>query len=326
MEETTMSLRKSIKLLGSATVAMAFGAGLLGAAHTASATPATATSTTTCGVLSPAGQPPSDSIKLPNYGGISFGSGGVDSSNNPICGATLQWTVPPNTVRPTLTGTLNMKNKLYTTAHVLVSYYDIHGNFLTSAIGGDDMATSNNQSCPVNIFMPNDPKIYSAAVSTQVEDLSTKPPTWSTLRTVNAYMGSANHPARSCTLDTVGVELGGSGGVSGGHPVNAATCGWVVTPTTVEATVSGTEWFENGQGLKAQIVLSVYDVHGNWLGESAFASNSPNKMGNVSFPAIGSAGAGILNNQIYSAQAVIQFWNSSTSTWVQQGSPVTWYI
>lgn len=71
---------------------------------------------------------------------------------------------------------------------------------------------------------------------------------------------------------------------------------------------------------KAQIVLSVYDVHGNWLGESAFASNSPNKMGNVSFPAIGSEAAGILNNQIFSAPAVIQFCNSSTSTWMQQGS------
>ena len=217
-----------------------------------------------------------------------------------------------------------MKNSLYKTAHVLVSYYDIHGNQVTGAVSADEMATSNNQSFPVNIFMPNDPRIYSVAVSTQVKDLSTNPPTWSSLRTVNAYMGSANHPARSCTIDTDGVELGGSGGVSGGHPVDAATCGWVVTPTTVEATVTGTEWFENGQGRKAQIVLSVYDVHGNWLGESAFASNSPKKMGNVSFPAIGSEGAGILNNQIFSAQAVIQFWNGST--WVQQGSPVTWYI
>jgi hypothetical protein len=325
MEETTMSLRNSIRLLGNGTVAMAFGAGLLGAAHTASATPATATSTTTtCGVLSPAGQPASDSIKLSNAGGISFGSGGLDSSHNPKCGATLQWTVPPNTVRPVLTGTLYMENSLYKTAHVLVDYYDIHGNLVTGKTTPDELATSNDQTFPVNIFQPNDPRIYWVAVRTQVKDLSTNPPTWSSLRTVNAYMGSAKHPARSCTIDTDAVELGGSGGVSGGHPVDAAICGWVVSPTSVAATVTGTQWFEDGKGRKAQIVLSTYDVHGNWLGDYPFATNSPKKNGLVSFPVSGSGGSGVLSNRIYRAQAVIQFWNGST--WVQQGSPVTWYI
>jgi hypothetical protein len=97
-----------------------------------------------------------------------------------------------------------------------------------------------------------------------------------------------------------------------------------VSPTTVEATVSGTQWFEDGKGRKAQIVLSTFDVHGNWLGDYPFALNSPTKNGIVSFPAVGSGGSGVLSDRIYRAQVVIQFWNGST--WVQQGSPATWYI
>jgi hypothetical protein len=126
----------------------------------------------------------------------------------------------------------------------------------------------------------------------------------------------AAEPSRGC-----GVELGGSGGVSGGHPVNAASCGWVVNPTTVQARVTGTQYFENGLGRRARIVLSTFDVHGNWLGNYAFASNSPSKNGIVSFPVSGSSGS---NYRIYRAQAVVQFQNGSK--WVQQGNTVTWYI
>ena len=324
-----LSLRKSIRLLGSGTVAMAFGAGLLGAAHTASAAPATATATTTtCGVLSPAGQPASDSIKLPNVGGISFGSGGVDGSNNPICGASLQWKIPPNTIQPSLVGTLSMKNALGKTAHVQVSYYDIHGNLVTGAVSADVLATSNDQqSFPVNIFRPNDPRIYRMSVSTQVKDLTKSTSTktiYTTQSETNAYMGSPNHPAVDCKIDTDGVELGGSGGVSGGHPVNAASCGWVVNPTSVQAQVTGTEYFEDGVGREARILLSTYDVHGTWLGDYPIASNSPKVNGVTHFPVSGSSGTGNLSDRTYRAQVVVQFLVGSN--WQQQGSAVTWYI
>jgi hypothetical protein len=321
MEETMLSLRKSIRLLGSGTVAMAFGAGLLGAAQAASATAASPAATVACGVLSPAGQPASDSIKLPNVAGISFGSGGLNSSGNPTCGGTLQWNIPPSTIQPRLTGRLYMKDSLYKTAHVRVSYYDIHGQIITGDISPNETATSNNQSFPVTLRKFNDPRFYRMQVSTEVLNLSGTKSTWSTVASSNAYMGSSSHPAASCQIDTSGVELGGSGGVSGGHPVNAASCGWVVNPTTVQARVTGRQYFENGLGRKARIVLSTFDVHGNSLGNYAFASNSPSKNGVVSFPVSGSSGS---NYRIYRAQVVVQFQNGSN--WAQQGNTVTWYI
>jgi hypothetical protein len=321
MEETMLSLRKGIRLVGSGTVAIAFGAGLLGAAHTASATPASATATpaptTFCSLLSPAGQPPSDSIKLPNVGGIAFGSGGLDSSNNPKCGATLQWKIPPNTTNPSLTGTLYLKDALGKTAHVRITYYDVQGNVVTGDVSPDELATSNDQSFPVTLQKFSDPRFYRLSVSTEVKSGSS----WVTESETNAYMGSSGHPGTSCTIDADKVEFGGSGGVSSGHPVNAALCSWTVNSKVVQATLNGTQYFEDGVGKTARVVLSTYDVHGTWLGDSYVATNSPTVNGVTQFPAIGSS---VSNNRIYRAQVALQV--QVGTAWQQVGIPFTWYI
>jgi hypothetical protein len=294
-----LSLRKGIRLAGSGAVAMAIGAGLLGAAHPASASLASPTVVPLCSVLSPPGQPASDSIKLLNVGGISFGSGGLDSSNNPACGSTVAWNIPPNTVQPSISGELYMKNSLGKTAHVRVTYFDIHGNIVTGQLSPDELATSNYQAFPITINRFNDPRFYRVAVSTEVKSGSS----YVSLATASAYMGSATHPAKSCTIDANGEELGGTGGVMSGHPVSAAVCSWVVSPAAVQARVNGREYFENGLGRTARIVLSTYDVHGNWLGKFTVASNSPAANGVVGFPVLGSSAS---NDRIYRAQLAMQ--------------------
>jgi hypothetical protein len=164
-----LSVRKAIKLIGSGAAVTAIGAGLLGAAYPASATPAATTATPLCSVLSPAGQPASDSVKLPNMGGISFGSGGLDKTNNPYCGGTLQWKIPSTGIEPRLTGTLYMQNSSGKTAHVLMEYYDIHGKKITGSTSPDQRATTNSQSFPVTIDRFNLPTFYRMAVSTEVK-------------------------------------------------------------------------------------------------------------------------------------------------------------
>jgi hypothetical protein len=298
---------------------MAFGAGLLGAAHSASAAPASATAgaTTFCPLLSPAGQPSSDSIKLPNVGGIAFGSGGLDGSNNPKCGATLQWKIPPNTIHPSLTGTLYLKNALGKTARVRITYYDVQGKVVTGDVSPNELATSNNQSFPVTLQRFSDPRFYRLSVSTEVKSGSS----WVTESETNAYMGSSSHPATSCTIDADKVELGGSGGVSSGHPVNAARCGWTVNSKVVQATLSGTQYFEDGVGKTARVVLSTYDVHGTRLGDSYVATHSPTVNGVTRFPATGSS---VSSNRIYRAQVALQV--RVGTAWQQVGKPFIWYI
>ena len=141
------------------------------------------------------------------------------------------------------------------------------------------------------------------------------------LTKVNAYIGSAAHPASSCKIDADKLEVGGGGGVSGGHPVNSAVCGWVVTPTTVQAQLTATQYFEDGLGREARVVLSTYDVHGNWLGDSTIADNSPTANGVTRFPATGSSSP---NDRIYRAQVVLQLLNGST--WEQHGSTANFYV
>jgi hypothetical protein len=173
-----------------------------------------------------------------------------------------------------------MKNSLGKTAHVRVTYYDIHNKVVTGSLSPDELATSDYQEFPVTINRFNDPRFYRLAVSTEVKSGSS----YASLATANAYIGSATHPAVPCKIDANGEELGGGGGVWSGHPVNAALCSWTVTPTVVQARVTGSQYFENGLGRNARLVLSTYDVHGTWLGDSTFASNSPTKNGVVSFP------------------------------------------
>ena len=318
-----LSVRKGIKLIGSGAAVMAIGAGLLGAAYPASATPAATSATPLCSVISTPGQPTSDSVRLPNVGGISFGSGGLDSTNNPVCGGTLQWQIPPNTIQPYLTGTLYMQNSSGKTAHVRMTYYDIHGKIVTGYTSPDQLATTNSQSFPVTINRFNDPRFYRMAVSTEVKyvDPATGAVSYVPLTTVNAYIGSATHPASSCKIDAVKLEVGGGGGVSGGHPVNAGSCSWVVSPTAVQARLAATQYFENGLGRTARVVLSTYDVHGNWLGDFTVASNSPKVNGVTSFPATGSSAS---NDRIYRAQVALQL--KVGTAWQQQGNAVTWYI
>src|SRR5205823_140472 len=104
----------------------------------------------------------------PNVGGISFGSGGLDSTNNPVCGGTLQWQIPSTGIIPYLTGTLYMQNSSGKDAHVRMTYYDIHGKVVTGYTSPDQHATTNSESFPVTINRFNDPRFYRMAVSTEV--------------------------------------------------------------------------------------------------------------------------------------------------------------
>ena len=268
-------------------------------------------------MISPVGQPTTDSVKLLNVGGISLGSRGLDSHKNPVCGGAMEWKIPPNTVQPSFTATLYLNNSLGKTARVVATYFDIHGNVVTALPSPDELATSNYQEFPITLNRFLDPRFYRVDVSTQVKSAGT----YVSLATESAFIGSASHPAKSCTIDAKGEELGGSGGVSHGHPVDTASCRWLVGPTTVKADVVGTQYFENGLGRTARIVLSTYDVHGTPLGDFPLAQNSPTKNGVASFPVSSSSAS---NDRIYSAQVVMQL--QVGSNWQTVGKPVTWYI
>ena len=312
-----LSLRKkSVRLIGTGALAMAFGAGLFGATYPASASPASFAKPV-CGLLSPPGQPPSKSAKVTNIGGLSFGSGGLNSAGEPVCGGTVEWNTPPNSINPSLTGTLYMQNMQYQTARVLLTYLDIHGSVVVQDSSPDEYATSNSASLPVTINKFSDPRFYSVNVTTQTKSGST----YTNVGRLNVAIGSANHPPVWCTIDAAGVELGGLAGVSGGHPLNAAMCSWTLNPTSVQATINGDEYFENWAGQPARILISAYDVHGTWLGDAPVAANSPTVTGVTSFPALGSS---VPNDLIYQARIVMQV--ETGGVWQQVGNTVTMNI
>jgi hypothetical protein len=210
-----------------------------------------------------------------------------------------------------------MQNMKKQTARVLLTYLDIHGNVVTESSSPDEYATSDSAAFPVSINRFSDPRFYSVNVTTQTKSGST----YSNVGRLNVAIGSPNHPPQWCTIDAAGVELGGIAGVSGGHPVNGALCSWTLNPTSVQATINGDEYFENWAGQTARIVISAYDVHGTWLGDTDVATNSPTVTGVTSFPALGSS---VANDLIYQAQIVLQVENGGT--WQQVGNTVTMNI
>lgn len=311
-----LSLRKSVRLIGTGAVAMAFGAGLFGASYPASASQASIAAPV-CGLLSPPGQPPSKFAKVTNIGGLSFGSGGLDSTGNPVCGGTVEWNTPPGTINPSLTGTLYMQNMQKQTARVLLTYLDIHGSVVTEASSPDEYASSNYASLPVTINRFSDPRFYSVNVTTQTKSGST----YTNVGRLNVAIGSGSHPAQWCSIDGPGVELGGLGGVKGGSPASPANCTWTINPTSVQATVNGDEYFENWAGQPARILISAYDVHGTWLGDTPVAPNSPTATGVTSLPALGSS---VTNDLIYQATLVLQV--ETAGVWQQVGNTITMNI
>jgi hypothetical protein len=312
-------LRKRLRWVGGGAVALALGASMLGGVHPASAvSPASLTATSCPTVGTPVGQPTTDTVKLPNRGGISFGTGGLDSTNNPLCAATVEWKIPSTGVQPDVEGTLYMHNSLGKHAEVLASYYDIHGNAIGGQPSQEVIAGSEDQEASIHLLRVIDPRIYRVDVSTQILSQGK----WVTKATKTVYMGSANHAGISCTIDAPNLELGGSAGVSKNHPLDAASCGFAVGPTFTLAQFSGTHYYENGQGVAVRYQLSVFDVHGTPLGiPFTFPPNPAKKNGVVSFSISGGTGS---NDLIFSAQLVMQV--QVGSDWQQVGKTVTWEI
>ena len=312
-------LHKRVRWVGGGAVAIAFGASMLGGVHPASAMSQVSRTVTSCPTVgTPVGQPATDTIKLLNHGGISFGTGGLDSQNNPVCAATVAWKIPSTGVQPDVEGTLYMHNSLGKHAQVVATYYDIHGNVVGGSPSQEVTAASEDQEASIHLGRVIDPRIYQVNVSTQILSQGK----WLTKASKTMYMGSANHAGIPCTIDAPNLEFGGSGGVSRNHPLDAASCGFAVGPTFTLAQFSGTHYYENGQGVSVRYQLSVFDVHGTPLGPPfTFTPTPAKKNGVVSLPISGGTGS---NDLIFSAQLVMQV--QVDDNWQQVGKTVIWEI
>jgi hypothetical protein len=299
-------------LFGAAVVAAAsLGPTMLSAAHAASASPATVVTCPT--QVPPPGQPATDSIKLANVGGISFGSGGLDQHNQPNCPGTVEWTIPAGTVWPIVKGTLYMQGAAGKTAHVVVNYYDIHGKAIGGQVSPDKVAQKKSETLDVILNHPNDPRMYRADVSTEVQVTSPGgTSSWVTQAIASAYINSGTLPQKSCRIDAKKIEFAFAGEPVRGHPVDSATCGWLVGGPSLAAYVEGDMWFEDGLGKNARVVLTTYDVHGTQLGQSFGPEESPTANG-VQGPFYAFVDYG--NDLNYSAKLTLQL-EEGTNNWV----------
>jgi hypothetical protein len=304
-------------LFGAAAVAAAsLGPSMLSAVHPAAASPLPVVTCPT--QIPPPGQPATDSIKLGNVSGISFGSGGLDQNNQPNCAGAVQWTIPPNTVLPIITGTMYMQNVVGKTARVHVDYYDIHGNSIVEQSSPDKLAQKKSETLDVNIGTKNDPRMYRVDVSTQVLVNSGGTSSWVTQAIASAYIGSGTLPNQACQIDANKIEFSFAGKPVNGHPVDTATCGLIPGG----AYVDGDLWFEDGQGKNVRVALSTYDVHGTPLPESYGPEVSPKDNG-IQGPYY--TYVSYNNDLIYSAKLTLEL-EKGTNNWVQYGPAVTWTI
>jgi hypothetical protein len=312
-----MHIPRLAKTVLASGVALAATTAMLGAPS-----PASATAVSPCIYpTSLPGQPGTDVILL--KGTVDFGTGGLNSSNDAVCGGTLTWDTSNNTIRPILKGDLIQKNHFGVTARVLVSYYDVHNTKVGSSwTDGAHLADSDLETDHVTIDAYANPLIYRADVKTQVQqaDLS-----WSDVATTSAYLGSSTKASDPATINATGYEFGGSGGTSGGAPINAGSIWWDTSGNQLRASVLGTLYFTNKPGATARLRLKTFDVHGNLLQDWPMPPKTVTATnGTQNFPINYGSSA---NSLIYKAQLSLEVLVDKTNnTYQQVGNTVTAYI
>src|SRR5262249_55488689 len=134
------------------------------------------------------GQPGSDAVLL--KGKVDFGTQGLTSSNDPVCGGTLTWDTANNTIKPELNGELTVKNHMGMIARVLVSYYDVHDTKIGASLtDGLHQAKTNLDEFPIKINGTPSPLVYRADVKTQIQQTDES---WKDEASTSVYLGSAN--------------------------------------------------------------------------------------------------------------------------------------
>src|SRR5262249_3065154 len=160
------------------------------------------------------------------------------------------------TIRPTLHGDLIQKNHLGVTSRVLVTYYDVHNTKVGSSwTDGAHQAQTNMQTDHVTIDAYANPVIYRADVKTQNQQADGS---WTDVATTSAYLGSSTKASDPATINATGYDFGGSGGTSGGAPVNAGSLWWDTSGGQLRSSVLGTLYFTNKPGATARLRLKTF--------------------------------------------------------------------
>ena len=203
---------------------------------------------------------------------VDFGDGDF-MNNQPVGFGYLSWDLGGGTITPHLTGKLYLKNAMGVTARMQLRYFDVHGNVLSTQVGGSVTANDNDlHSWTVDLDPYSNPRIYRVDVSTTVEG---QPGSWLTVSIQHCYLSSTTQPADGVRLTGVGVDFGDLEFVNNA-PVGFGLLSWDLGNDTITPHLTGKLYLKNSMGVTARMQMRYFDVHGNILSTRAGGSVTAN--------------------------------------------------